>query len=128
VARLRRELENMLQALAWCSQAREGAHKQPSLVNALQSFWFHSGLLQLGYEVTRAATGHEEGSDTARVDALMSAAELAIVTTGSATARAPRGSTVDRAPALSTMGERKGSSAFRPMPSVRPATTNPRRN
>ena len=77
VARLRRELENMLQALAWCSQAREGAHKQLSLVNALQSFWFHSGLLQLGYEATRAAAEREQSCEAERADALMSAASLA---------------------------------------------------
>jgi predicted ATPase len=77
VARLRRELENLLQALAWCGQVDNGARKEQSFVIALQSFWFHSGLLQLGYEVTRAAAKRDSVCATDRADALMAAASLA---------------------------------------------------
>ena len=76
-ARLRRELENLLQALAWCGQAHDGAQKGRALVNALQRFWFHSGLLHLGYEVTRTAAERELSTDAGRMDALIVAANLA---------------------------------------------------
>jgi len=77
MARLRRELENLLQAIAWASQTHDGARKGMALVNALQSFWFHSGYLQVGYEVTRTAAERDLSCDAGRMDALITAARLA---------------------------------------------------
>ena len=77
MARLRRELENLLQALAWCSQTQDGTRKELALAKALQSFWFYSGLLQLGYEVTRAAAERASIRNRDRVYALIAAASLA---------------------------------------------------
>jgi non-specific serine/threonine protein kinase len=77
VARLRRELENLLQALAWCGQTHDGTRKELAFAKALQSFWFHSGMLQLGYEVTRAAAERASIRNRDRVEALIAAASLA---------------------------------------------------
>jgi len=77
MSRLRRELENLVQALAWCDQAHDGARKALALVNALQSFWLHAGLMQLGYEMTRNAAEREPTPDAERADALIGAAALA---------------------------------------------------
>jgi len=73
-ARLRRELENLLQALAW---SRDAARGELALVNALDRFWFHSGLLDLGYEVTRTAVQRASECDASHVEALLVAASLA---------------------------------------------------
>ena len=57
LVRLRAELDNVLQALAWCDHAEGGTELGLRLVYALLGFWFHLGLMELGYQATLAALG-----------------------------------------------------------------------
>jgi predicted ATPase/DNA-binding winged helix-turn-helix (wHTH) protein len=55
LVRLRAELDNLLQALAWCDHAEDGTELGLRLAYALLGFWFHLGLMELGHQVTLAA-------------------------------------------------------------------------
>ncbi|PYX72408.1 MAG: hypothetical protein DMG78_12405 [Acidobacteria bacterium] len=57
LARLKAELDNLLQALAWCDHADDRRELGLRLAYALLGFWFHLGLIQLGHQVTLAALG-----------------------------------------------------------------------
>ena len=54
---IKAELENFLQAAAWCDDASNGAAFGLRLVNALSSVWDHLGLMELGHQVTLTALG-----------------------------------------------------------------------
>jgi non-specific serine/threonine protein kinase len=86
--RLRRELENLLQALAWSGQTEDGSQKELALVVALQRFWFHAGLLHLGYETTQAIVQREAVPDSRRMQALLVASSLGTAVDRYAEARA----------------------------------------
>jgi non-specific serine/threonine protein kinase len=58
LARLKAELDNLLQALAWCDHADDRRELGLRLAYALQGFWFHLGLIELGHQVTLAALAH----------------------------------------------------------------------
>jgi non-specific serine/threonine protein kinase len=77
-ARLRRELENLLQALAWSGLAENGAQKGLAMASALQRFWFHSGLLHVGYDATLAAIKRGGAPDAGRIEVLLVATSLAM--------------------------------------------------
>ena len=57
LARLKAELDNLLQALAWCDHADDRRELGLRLAYALLGFWFHLGLIGLGHQVTLAALG-----------------------------------------------------------------------
>src|SRR5258708_3344258 len=54
---LKTELDNLLQALAWCDDAKDGAESGVRLTYALLDFWLHTGLTEVGYQVTLTAVG-----------------------------------------------------------------------
>jgi non-specific serine/threonine protein kinase len=55
LARLRVELENLLQAIGWCDHAENGPELGMRLAQALRGFWPNAGLMELGYRQTLAA-------------------------------------------------------------------------
>jgi predicted ATPase/class 3 adenylate cyclase len=79
VARLNRERENLLAALAWCHDDETRAISGLRLVAQLQLFWLPSGLLELGYRVTLEALAQSgvEAPTGYRCDALYAASQLA---------------------------------------------------
>jgi len=64
---LKTELDNLLQALAWCDDAKDGAESGVRLTYALLDFWLHTGLTELGYQVTLAALGRAGAATRNRV-------------------------------------------------------------
>lgn len=70
--RIRAELENLLQAVAWCDHASDGAALGLRLVYALGSLWDHLGLMGLGHQVTLTALGRSgaQARDAKRAKAL----------------------------------------------------------
>jgi predicted ATPase/DNA-binding winged helix-turn-helix (wHTH) protein len=69
LARLKAELENLLQALAWCDHAEGGTEPGLRLAYALQGLWFHLGLIELGHQVILAALGRAGAAARNRVRA-----------------------------------------------------------
>jgi non-specific serine/threonine protein kinase len=67
LVRLRTEMDNLLRALAWCDHAEGGTELGLRLVYALLGFWFHLGLIELGYQVTLAALGRAGAAARNRV-------------------------------------------------------------
>jgi predicted ATPase/DNA-binding winged helix-turn-helix (wHTH) protein len=59
---LKTELDNLLQALAWCDDAKDGAELGVRLTYALLDFWLHTGLTELGYQVTLTALGRADAA------------------------------------------------------------------
>jgi non-specific serine/threonine protein kinase len=57
LVRLKAEMDNLLQALAWCDHADDRRELGLRLAYALLGFWFHLGLVELGHRVTQAALG-----------------------------------------------------------------------
>ena len=78
LARLKADLENLHQALAWSDYAECGAELGQRLAYALHGFWFHLGLMELGYQVTLAALGRAGGAarNGVRTRALVGAGAL----------------------------------------------------
>jgi tetratricopeptide (TPR) repeat protein len=79
VAKLGRERENLLSALAWCGESDKRAVHGLRLVAKLQLYWLPSGMLELGYRVTMAALEHHaaQASTVERCTALYAASQLA---------------------------------------------------
>ncbi len=69
LARLKAELDNLLQALAWCDQADDGRELGLRLAYALLGFWYHLGLIEVGHQVTLAALGRAGAGARNRVRA-----------------------------------------------------------
>ena len=57
LVRLKAEMDNLLQALAWCDHADDRRELGLRLAYALLGYWFHLGLVELGHRVTQAALG-----------------------------------------------------------------------
>jgi non-specific serine/threonine protein kinase len=78
LVRLRAELDNLLQALAWCDHAEDGTELGLRLACALLGFWFHLGLMELGYQVTLEALGRARAAarNGVRAKALVGAGSL----------------------------------------------------
>src|SRR6185436_14865303 len=78
LGRLNVELENLLQAFAWCGHAEGGAELGLQLAAALRHFWFHSGLIELGYHETKSALTRLGAAvcNRSRADALVAAGHL----------------------------------------------------
>jgi len=69
LVRLKAELDNLLQALAWCDQADDRGELGLRLAYALLGFWYHLGLIELGHQVTLAALGRAGAGARNRVRA-----------------------------------------------------------
>jgi non-specific serine/threonine protein kinase len=69
LVRLKAELDNLLQALAWCDHADDGRELGLRLAYALLGFWYHLGLIELGHQVTLAALGRAGAGARNRVRA-----------------------------------------------------------
>jgi non-specific serine/threonine protein kinase len=78
LVRLKAELDNLLQALSWCDHSDDRRELGLRLACALQGFWFHLGLIELGHQVTLAALGRAgaAGRDRVRAGALIGAGSL----------------------------------------------------
>jgi len=79
VEKLSRERENLLSALAWCSDSAERAVQGLRLVAKLQLYWLPSGMLELGYRLTTAALARPaaQAPTVERCGALYAASQLA---------------------------------------------------
>ena len=77
LVRLKAELDNLLQALAWCDHADGRRELGLRLAYALLGFWFHLGLMELGHQVTLTALGRAGAArNGVRARALVGAATL----------------------------------------------------
>jgi predicted ATPase/DNA-binding winged helix-turn-helix (wHTH) protein len=76
LARLKLELENLLQAMRWCDHAENGPELGMRLAQALRGFWSNAGLMELGYRQTLAALKREGPAGRSRAQVLLSAALL----------------------------------------------------
>ena len=76
LARLKVELENLLQAMGWCEHAENGPELGMRLAQALRGFWPNAGLMELGYRQTLAALKREGPAGRSRVQVLLGAGFL----------------------------------------------------
>jgi non-specific serine/threonine protein kinase len=76
LARLKVELENLLQAMGWCDRAENGPELGMRLAQALRGFWPNAGLIELGYRQTLAALKRQGPAGPSRVQVLPGAGLL----------------------------------------------------
>jgi predicted ATPase/DNA-binding winged helix-turn-helix (wHTH) protein len=76
LARLKVELENLLQAMGWCDHAENGPELGMRLAQALRDFWTNAGLMELGHRQTLAALKREGPAGRSRARVLMGAGHL----------------------------------------------------
>lgn len=76
LARLKVELENLLQAMGWCDHAASGAELGLRLTHALRGFWLHTGLMELGHRQILAALRRAGTLGPCRARALVGAGRL----------------------------------------------------
>jgi non-specific serine/threonine protein kinase len=78
LARLKAELDNLLQALAWCDHADDRRELGLRLAYALRDFWLYTGITELGHQVTLAALGRAGAAERnkAQASALVGAGSL----------------------------------------------------
>jgi len=69
LARLKAELDNLLQALAWCDHADDRRELGLRLAYALRDFWLYTGITELGHQVTLAALGRAGAAERNKVQA-----------------------------------------------------------
>ena len=78
LVRLKAELDNLLQALAWCDHAEDRRDLGLRLAYALRDFWFYTGITELGHQATLAALERAGAAqrNTVRARALVGAGSL----------------------------------------------------
>ncbi len=76
LARLKVELENLLQAMGWSDHAKNGPELGMRLAQALQDFWPNAGLAELGHRQALAALKREGPAGPSRAQVLVGAGYL----------------------------------------------------
>jgi predicted ATPase/DNA-binding winged helix-turn-helix (wHTH) protein len=79
LARLKVELENLLQAMGWCDHAENGPELGMRLAQALRGFWRNAGLVELGHRQTLAALKREGPAGPSRAQVLVVAGILSSI-------------------------------------------------
>ena len=79
LARLKVELENLLQAMGWCDHAENGPELGMRLAQALRGFWRNAGRVELGHRQTLAALKREGPAGPSRAQVLVVAGILSSI-------------------------------------------------